>query len=149
MFCIIWNLNKWFYWREGEWTGYNEDNLVSSAQWEIGWKKFQKVIFPNHVFRVLIRWSIPQLGKNHNIKPFIASHFSGTDLQIVNFEEKVGLLWLREGQFLNQISRVLFGFCSAYIYSFERFFCQLFNNMFDKFVGFVVFELEAKIQGKL
>jgi hypothetical protein len=30
MFCIIWNLNKWFFFRrEGEWTGDNEDNLVA------------------------------------------------------------------------------------------------------------------------
>ncbi len=43
-----------------------------------------------------------------------------------------------------QISRVLYGICSAYIHSFERIVSQIFNDVFDNFVRFKLFQLVAK-----
>jgi hypothetical protein len=90
-------------------------------QWKIWWLKVQEVILPNHDFRFLVHQSIPQLRKSHTMKPLVTCQFSGTCPQSENFGESVSLLWLRDGQLWKQISRVLFGLCSAYIYSLERF----------------------------
>jgi hypothetical protein len=45
------------------------------------------------------------------------SQFSSTGLQSQNFKEIVYLFCLRHGQLWKQISRVLFGFCSTYIFN--------------------------------
>jgi hypothetical protein len=55
--------------------------------------------------------------------------FPSLGLQSESFVEFAIRFSLRKGQLWNQISRLLLGFCSAYIYSFERFFCQLFNGV--------------------
>jgi hypothetical protein len=86
------------------------------------------VILPNLVFQLFIQQSIPQLRKSQNRKPLVVPHFFGTGLQSQNFREFDILFSLRKGQLWTPISRLLLGFCSAYIYSFERFFSQLFNN---------------------
>jgi hypothetical protein len=63
----------------------------------------------------------------------VTCQFSGTCLQ--NFVEFDILFSLQHSQLWKQISRVLFRFCSAYIYSFERFFSQLSNDVDpEKFV---------------
>jgi hypothetical protein len=41
-----------------------------------------------------------------------------------------------------------FSDCSAYIYSFERIFCQLFSGVYENFKKFVIFELEVKMHKK-
>jgi hypothetical protein len=74
----------------------------------------------------------------------VAPHFSGTGLQSENFRENVSFSWLRVDQLWKKISRVLFGFCSTYIYSLERVFSQLFRNGLEYFVIFAVFKLEEK-----
>jgi hypothetical protein len=89
------------------------------AQWEIGWLKVQEVILSD----------LTQLRKNQNMKPLVTLHSLGEGFQSQNLGENVCFLWLRKGQLWNQISQVLFGFCSAYIYSDERFFSQLFNGV--------------------
>jgi hypothetical protein len=71
--------------------------------------------------------------------------FPSMGLQSQNFGENVIFFWLWNGQLWKLISRVLFGFCSAYIYTFERFFSQLFNGVYDIFVSFAVFRLQEKI----
>ncbi len=73
------------------------------------------------------------------MKPLVTCYFFGTCPQSQNIGGTPNLLWLRHGQLWNQISRLLFRFCSAYIYSFERFFGQLSNDVFDNFVNFIVF----------
>ncbi len=83
------------------------------------------------------------------MEPLVTPQFSGTCLPSQNFGEKLGRFRLRNCQLLRQISRVLFGFCSAYIYSFERFFSQLFNGIHDYFVTFTIFEIEEKMQKNL
>jgi hypothetical protein len=57
------------------------------------------------------------------MKLLVTCHFSGTCLQSENFRnfKSLGLFWLRNGQLWKQISRVRFGFCSTYIYSFVSF----------------------------
>jgi hypothetical protein len=73
------------------------------------------MILLNHDFRFSVQQSIPQLRKNHIIKHLVTPQFSGTCLQSQNFGEIQGSFRLRHGQFWKQISRVLFGFYSAYI----------------------------------
>ncbi len=119
------------------------------AQWEIGWLKFKKVILPDFVFSFYIRQSIPQLRKSHTMKPLVTCQFSGACLQSQNFVENLALFWLLKGQLRKQISRILLGFCSAHIYSFERFFGQLFNGIYDYFVIFAVIELGEQMQKNL
>jgi hypothetical protein len=46
-----------------------------------------------------------------------------------------------KGQLWKPISRVLLVFCSAYIYSFEWFFSQHFNDVLANLIRFVVFEI--------
>jgi hypothetical protein len=121
----------------------------SKPQWEIGWLKFKKLILPDSVFSFLIRESIPQLRKSHTREPLVTCQFSGTCLQSQDIVENLALFWLWKGQFRKQISRVLFGFCSAYIYSFERFFGQLPSDVYEYFVTFVVFELEERMPKNL
>jgi hypothetical protein len=79
------------------------------------------------------------------MKPLVTCQFSGTCLQNQKFVESVSLLWLRHGQLWKVISRVPFGFCLAYIYSFERFFSQLFNGIYDFFVTSAVIEFEEEM----
>ncbi len=97
-------------------------------------------------FRTFFRYSVPQLRKNHNMKPLVFPHFSPTGLQSQIFGGTPSLLWLRKGQLWKQISRVLFRFCSTYIYLFERFFSQLFNYVYISKTS--VFRLEKKTQKK-
>jgi hypothetical protein len=59
------------------------------AQWEIGWKKVKDVILPEFVFTFFIRQSIPQLRKNHTMKPLATLHISGTCLQSQNFRDNI------------------------------------------------------------
>jgi hypothetical protein len=54
------------------------------------------------------------------------------------------IFWLQKDQLWKQISQVLLGFCSAYIYSFKKNFGQLFSGVFKNVSGFSVFELEKK-----
>jgi hypothetical protein len=117
-------------------------NKLTNTQWEIGWTKVQEVILPNHGFRFFIQKSIPQLRKSHTRKPFVTCHFPGTCLQSKNFGENLDLFSQQSGQLSSQKSPLLLGICSAYIYSFERFFSQVFNDVYDYFVSFQVFELE-------
>jgi hypothetical protein len=51
------------------------------------------------------------------MKPHVAAHFPGTGLQSQDFVEFAIRFSLRKGQLWNQISQVLLGFCSAYLYS--------------------------------
>jgi hypothetical protein len=74
--------------------------------------------------------------------------FSSTCLQSQNFIKNTGHFRRRKGQLWDQISPVLFKFVSAYIYSFERFFCQLFNDVFEIWIQILVFEIRAKMQKK-
>jgi hypothetical protein len=73
------------------------------------------------------------------MKPHVAAHIPGTGLQSQDFAEFAIRFSLRKGQLWNQISQVLLGFCSAYLYSIERFFSQLFNDAFNNFINFIVF----------
>jgi hypothetical protein len=73
------------------------------------------------------------------MKPHVAAHFPGTGLQSEDFVEFAIRFSLRKGRLWNQISQVLLGFCSAYIYPIERFFSQLFNDVFNNFISFIVF----------
>ncbi len=66
-------------------------------------------------FLVFFWQSIPQLRKNHTMKPLVTCQFFGTCCQSQNFGGTPNLLWLWKGHLWNQISRVLFRFCSAYI----------------------------------
>jgi hypothetical protein len=100
-----------------------------------------KVFIINHVFELFCRLSIRQLRKNHNRKPLVTCQFSGTCLQSQNFGGTSNLLWLLKGQLWSQISRVLLVICSAYIYSLERFFGQLFIDAFENFANFKFFWL--------
>jgi hypothetical protein len=90
------------------------------VQWEIGWLKVQEVILPNHDLKFSVQQSIPQLRKSHNLKSLVTCQFFGTGFQSQNFREIGGRFWLRMGQLWTRISRLLFGICSAYMYSFER-----------------------------
>jgi hypothetical protein len=101
--------------------------------WEIWWLKVQKVILPNLVFQVSIQQSVPQLRKNQNMKPLVGTYFSGTCLQSKNFVEIVCRFCQQSGQLWKQITRDLFGFPSACIYSLERVFGQLSNDAFFYF----------------
>jgi hypothetical protein len=107
------------------------------------------VILPNHGFRFFIQQSIPQLRKSHTRKPLVTCHFPGTCFQSWNFIENLDLFSQQIGRLSSQISPVLLGFYSAYIYSFERFFDQLFNDVYENFKKFVLFELEVKMQKNL
>jgi hypothetical protein len=83
------------------------------------------------------------------MEPLVTCQFSGTCLQSQNFGENLDLFWLWNDQFRKQISRVLFGICSAYIYSFDRFFGLLSSDVYEYFVTFAVFELEERMQKNL
>ncbi len=109
--------------------------------WEIGWTKFQEVILPNLVFQLFIQQSINQLRKSHTMKPLVTYHSSGICLQSQNFVEFDILFSLRKGQLWTPISRLLLGFRWAYIYSFERFFSQLFNGVLKNFDTFLFIQL--------
>jgi hypothetical protein len=71
------------------------------------------------------------------MKLLVTLHILSAGFQSQNLGENIRFPWLRKGQLWNQISRVLFEFCSAYIYSFERFFSQLFNGvLLDRIYSF-------------
>jgi hypothetical protein len=66
-------------------------------------------------------------------------------LQTQNFVEIVSRFCQQSGQLWTRISPDWFGFCSAYIHSFERFFGQLFNDAYNIFVSFAFFSLQEKM----
>ncbi len=77
------------------------------------------------------------------------SHFFGMGLQSENFGKNHGFFWLRKGQFWNQISRDLFGICSGYTYSFERFLSQLFAHNYKILVQPTVFIPYSKLYERI
>ncbi len=64
--------------------------------------------------------------------------FPSMGLQSQNFGENVIFFWLWNGQLWKLISRILFGFCSAYIYTFERFLVS-FSMMYMIFLSVLQF----------
>jgi hypothetical protein len=113
-----------------------------------GGRKARKWFSQIMIFSIFVRYFIPQLRIKLNMKPVVILHFSG--LQSENFGESVSLFWLWKCQLWMLISRVLLGFCSAYIYSFERFFSQLFNGVHGNlpFSSFLVIDENVKKIGK-
>jgi hypothetical protein len=75
--------------------------------------------------------------------------FPSMGLQSQNLVEIVSRFCQRSGQLWKLISQVLLEFSSAYIYSFERFFSQLFNDVYDSFVSVVVFRLQEKMYKRM
>jgi hypothetical protein len=102
----LWTKNIWSWFEK--YVG-NDQFMMKIArictQWEIGWLEVRKVILPNFIFEIFVRWSIPQLRKNHNIKHLVTCQFSGTGLQSENFGGAANLLLLWKGQLWKQISR--------------------------------------------
>jgi hypothetical protein len=62
------------------------------SQWEIWWVKLREVILPNHDFKFSVQQSIPQLRKNHTIKPLVTGQFSGAGFQCENFRKIANIL---------------------------------------------------------
>jgi hypothetical protein len=77
--------------------------------------------------------------------PPLSTALPSMDVQCQNFVEIVSRFCQQSGQLWKLISRVLFGFCSAYLYSFERFFSQLFNDVYCFFISFAVFRLQKNM----
>jgi hypothetical protein len=92
--------------------------------------RIPKCEFFKFYFRVFSSIVNTPLRKNHIIKPLVTCQFSGTCLQSQKFVESVNRFCQQSGQLWKLISLVLFGFRSSYIYSFERVFSQLFNDVY-------------------
>ncbi len=73
-------------------------DVKQGAQWEIGWTKVQKVIPPDHDFRLSVQQSVPQLRKHQNEEPLATSNSFCTGQQSENFRETFGRFCLRQGQ---------------------------------------------------
>jgi hypothetical protein len=99
--------------------------------------KIQKVILPNYVFELFFLIINTPTKKKPQKEPPCYLPLFGTRPQSENFRKTVSRSGLRKGRLWRQISRVLFGFCSAYIYPFERIFSQLFKNVFKIFKKFI------------